>query len=613
MKCRLTCALLVCLFLAVILPAQPTSSAVPGPVPRGKHTLTAGHGQLLLDGKPFQIISGELHYPRIPREYWRDRFRKAKAMGLNTITTYVFWNVHETSPGHYDFKDNADVAEFVREAQQEGLFVILRPGPYVCAEWEFGGFPAWLLKNPGMVVRGDNPEFMAAVSRWFARLGQELTPLLATRGGPILAVQVENEYGSFGDDHQYVKKIQQAVISSGMGDALLYTADNPENLAKGSLPELAAIVTLGPGHVQNGTAALKAFRPDGPCMVGEYWAGWFDTWGVRHQVTDGALQATELASMLKQGCSVNLYMFHGGTNFGWMNGANSNGRNYQPDTASYDYDAPLDERGTPRLKYFEFRKVIAEAAKITPPEVPATAAAAELPLRQQPGYASLWDNLPSPAASETPIGMEALDQAFGYVLYRTTLPPSSGGDLVVDGLHDYAQIYLDQALTGTLDRRLDEDKIALPVSARSRQLDILVENSGRVNFSAVVRGERKGIRRAVLAGTELKSWSVYSLPFENLANLRFESKSCNAPCFYRATLDAGATTADTFLDTKPLGKGMVWINRRPLGRFWSIGPQTTLYVPAPWLKPGANELTVFDLSGTPKQPLQARPAAGWTQ
>ncbi len=303
-----------------------TASADPSPAAQ---KLTISGDKFLLEGKPFQIISGEMHYPRIPREYWRARLKMARAMGLNTISTYVFWNLHEPKPGVYDFSGQLDVAEFIREAQEEGLHVILRPGPYVCAEWDLGGLPSWLLADPQIILRSDDPKFMQPVERWLKRLGQELAPLQATRGGPIFAVQVENEYGSFDSDKEYMRHIYDLIAAAGFGESLLYTADGPEQLPKGTLPGVPAVVNFGPGETKEAFAALAKFRPGQPLMAGEYWAGWFDHWGGKHAATDTAEQVRDLKWMLAQGYSVNLYMFHGGTTFGFMNGANF-GKGYEP-------------------------------------------------------------------------------------------------------------------------------------------------------------------------------------------------------------------------------------------------------------------------------------------
>ncbi len=568
--------------------------------------------QFLADGKPYQIISGEMHYPRVPRADWPDRFQKAKAMGLNTITTYVFWNLHEPQPGVYDFSGQNDIAEYLREAQAAGLNVILRPGPYVCAEWELGGYPSWLLKDQTLILRSADPKYTAAVHRWFQRLGQEIQPLLLRNGGPIIAVQLENEYGSFGDDKAYLEGLKQELIDSGMGDSILYTADGPEELQKGSLPELPAVINFGTGDAETSFATFDKLRPAGPRMSGEYWAGWFDHWGSNHHETDGDKEAAELSWMLKKGYSVSIYMFHGGTSFGWMNGANSSGKDYQPDTTSYDYDAPLDERGEPRAKYFAFRKVIAEATGEAPPVVPLPTRATTFPLAPAMLTASLWRNLPAPLSSKKLLTFEDLGQPYGYVLYRTGLDAGQGGKLVLDGLHDYAQVYLDQRLVGTLDRRVGTSTLDLPPQSQPATLDILVENSGRVNYTAVIRKERKGITGGVtLAGKNFERWEIYSLPMKDPASLQFLPGPCEGPCFYQARMDVSAP-ADTYFDTQALKKGMLWVGSRPLGRFWSIGPQFTLYAPGPWLSRGNNTITFFDLMGSSADRLRtvAKPIFG---
>jgi beta-galactosidase len=564
-----------------------------------QHSFQVDRGQFSLDGKPFQIISGEMHYPRIPRAEWRARFRMARAMGLNTITTYVFWNEHEQQPGVYDFSGQRDVAEFIREAQSEGLHVILRPGPFVCAEWEWGGYPAWLLKQHDIVVRSSDPKFMEPARRWLIRLGKELAPLEIGNGGPIIAVQVENEYGSFGSDHAYMEQIHQAVLDAGFGKALLYTADGPEQVPNGSLPELPAVINFGPGDAKGGFETLHRLRPNGPFMTGEYWAGWFDHWGEKHHTTDAQAQATELAWMLGQGYSVSIYMFHGGTSFGWMNGANIDNGKYEPDVTSYDYDAPLDESGRPTAKYALFRDVIAKATGMQPPPVPAVQPAISLPPVHVDLAVSLWDSLPQPVVSAQVRTMEDLDQAYGYILYRTTIAEPTRGDLVLDELHDYARIYANGILLGTLDRRLGQSRLPIELQDRNTRLDILVENSGRVNFTKAIRDERKGITREVtLAGKPLVGWQIYSLPMKEPDSLRFQRGNCSGPCFYRASL-AVDHPADTFLDTSSFAKGFVWVNGHELGRIWNVGPQKALYLPGVWVKEGKNDVIVFDLDGAP--------------
>ncbi len=592
---------LACAALAVFLFLSLRAAAAPASVPQ---SFKVEHGQFLLNGKPFQIIAGSMHYARVPRAEWRARLRMAKAMGLNTITTYVFWNVHEPQPGVYDFTGQYDVAEFIREAQEEGLYVILRPGPYACAEWEWGGYPAWLLKEHGIVVRSSDPKFMVPVHRWLMRLGKELAPLQIGNGGPIIAVQVENEYGSFGDDHAYMEQIHRDILDAGFTKAQLYTADGPAQLPKGSLPELPAVINFGPGGARKGFATLHKLRPEGPFMCGEYWAGWFDHWGEKHHTTSAQKQADELAWMLTQGYSVNIYMFHGGTSFGWMNGANISGSNYQPDVTSYDYDAPLDESGHPTEKYMLFRQVIAQATGKTLPSIPAAPVDAALPAVRMSQAVSLWKSLPAPIHSEQVESMEDLGQAYGYILYRTVLSGPVKGDLTVDAVHDYALVYLNGKLAGTLDRRLNQTTLPVEATAPHTRLDILVENTGRVNFTVAIRGERQGITKEVtLAGKPLTGWEIYPLPMEHTDALAFAKAPCVGACFYRATLHV-KQPVDTFLDTGAFTKGFVWVNGRPLGRIWNIGPQRTLYLPGSWLHAGANRVVVFDLEGAPGRSIQ---------
>ena len=578
------------------------------PAQQAPHSFRAEDGKFMLDGKPFRIISGEMHYPRIPREYWRARLRMAKAMGLNTITTYVFWNEHELRPGEYDFTGQRDVAEFIREARSEGLYVILRPGPYACAEWEFGGYPAWLLKDHDIVVRSSDEKFMTRVKRWLMRLGQELAPLQIGNGGPIIAVQVENEYGSFGDDHAYMEQIHHVLLDAGFDKAMLYTADGADELTKGSLPELPAVINFGPGEAKKEFAKLHQLRPDGPFMNGEYWAGWFDHWGEKHHTTDAKKQADELDWILAQGYSISIYMFHGGTSFGWMNGANSDGKNYEPDVTSYDYDAPLDESGRPAAKYALFRDAIAKNTGITPPPIPAVdPAVAVAPTGFKQG-ASLWKNLPEGVHSEQPLSMEDLDQAYGYILYRTFVPDAVHGELVLDELHDYARIYLNGEQVGTLDRRLGQNHLDLDVKAAGSRLDILVENTGRVNFTTVIRGERKGITKQVmLAGKPLTGWQIFPMPMNEPEKMHFETGDCTGACFYHGTLEV-AQPGDTFLDTSNFVKGFVWVNGHALGRIWDVGPQKTLYLPGPWLRKGSNDVIVFDEEGAAGRTIDGKAA-----
>jgi beta-galactosidase len=565
--------------------------------PATGHTFRADGDHFTLDGKPFRVLAGEMHYARVPRAYWRDRLRMAKAMGLNTITTYVFWNVHEPQPGVYDFSGNNDIAEFVREAQQEGLYVNLRPGPYSCAEWDFGGYPAWLLKDHSTVVRSSDPKFIEAASRWMHRLGRELAPLQIGSGGPIIMVQIENEYGSFGNDHHYLGQIRQIIEDSGFREAQLYTADGAEEIPAGSFSDLPAAINFGTGGAKDSFDALLKARPSQPHMSGEYWDGWFDHWGAKHESRDEKQQIDEFRWIVEQGYSVSVYMFHGGTSFGWMSGANSDHEGYQPDVTSYDYQATLDESGRPTPKYLAFREIIAKATGVTPQPIPPSPAAIAVASFKLAGSRSLWKSLPAPVESTQPLTMEDIGQNYGYILYRTTMKTAGDGDLTLDQLHSYARVYLDGALVGVLDRRISKNSLPLHVQHAGQKLDILVENSGRVNFSIVLRGERTGITQRVLwQGEPVKDWLIYPLPMQTPDQLVFGSQTCTGPCFYKGHFQV-AHAGDTFLDVRSLGKGAVWINGHALGRFWDIGPQQTLYVPGVWLKDGDNQVVVFDVKG----------------
>lgn len=556
-----------------------------------------GHG-FLRDGKPHQVISAEMHYVRIPRAYWRDRLQKAKAMGLNTITTYAFWNVHEPRPGVYDFTGQNDLAAFVRAAQAEGLDVILRPGPYVCSEWELGGYPSWLLKDRSVLLRSTEPKYTAAVERWMARLGKEMQPLLLKNGGPIVAVQLENEYGAFGDDKAYLEGLEATYRRAGLADGVLFTSNQASDLAKGSLPHVPSVVNFGSGGARESVAKLETFRPDGLRMVGEYWAGWFDKWGEEHHETDGRKEAEELRFMLQRGYSVSLYMFHGGTSFGWMNGADSHtGKDYHPDTTSYDYDAPLDEAGNPRYKYGLLASVISEVTGKPAAPTPAASIAKTFPISPVKRSASLWRNLPEPVRADRPLTFEELDQNYGYVLYRVPLRAGKGGALVLKGVHSYAQVYVDQKLVGVIDRRLDQDTVTLPERTEATTLDILVENTGRVNYSRAIRTEQAGLTGEVtFDGAPLNDWRMYRLPMDDLSKLRMSAEPCVGPCFYEVEMTVDKP-ADTYLDARGLHKGQLWLGERNLGRYWSIGPVHTQYTPAPWMRPGANKIVFFDLLG----------------
>lgn len=545
-----------------------------------------------------QIISGEMHYPRIPRAAWRDRLRMARAMGLNAISTYVFWNLHEPLPGVYDFTGAADVAAFIREAQAQGLAVILRPGPYVCAEWDFGGLPAWLLAGDPVAIRTTDERYMEPVRRWLRRLGEEVAPLQRAYGGPIVAVQLENEYGAFGCDRAYLEAMRTALDDAGFGRSPYFTIDQPDDLARGALPDLPVGVTCAPGKLRDAIAASRAFRPEQRPFCAEYWAGWFDHWGEPHETRDDDMQADDLAWLLREGHSVNIYMFHGGTNFGYWNGANTNDDlPYQPTTTSYDYLAALDEAGRPTPKYNLFRRTIERVTSVAPPPIPPaprTIAVAPFLLSEA---ASLDAILVRPVRSPVPRTMESIGAAYGYALYRTKLGPGDGL-LQVEGLHDYAVISVDGRVVGSLDRRRNESVMALAVGAGGARLDILIENSGRINYGPHLSSDRKGITGEVRWGRmALRDWEIFALSGDDRSSLRYEQRRIDGPAFYRGWFEM-ETPADTFLDVRELGKGTLWVNGQHAGRFWRIGPQHSLYIPGSWMHAGRNEVVAFDLEGS---------------
>ncbi len=654
--------------IRTLLAAVLALAAFPAIAQPAAHTFTIQGDQFLLDGKPFKVLSGELHYARIPREYWHARLKMARAMGLNTIATYVFWNVHEPSPGQFNFSGNADLVAFIKAAQEEGLYVILRAGPYSCAEWEFGGYPAWLLKDPRMstALRTNDPAFMVPVERWITRLGQETAPLQIGHGGPIIITQVENEYGSWVEhdsappdpNHTYMTHMRDLFLRAGFTASLLDTVDGGDELPNGGVPGVFTGVNFGVGGSKKEMAKLAAFQPGKPLIVTEYWPGWFDYWGHPHQTRPLQTQLDDLDYILSHGSGINLYMFHGGTSFGFMSGANLNNGNYFPQVTSYDYGAPLDESGRPTPKFLAFRKIFAKYAcqknenvipsgarsaesrdpRILPaaaqnptadsneaclPAVPDPPPVITIPTITLTESTPLWANLPAPIHSDTPKPMEQFDQAYGYILYRHQLPAAVSENLILTELHDYAQIYLDGKLAGTLDRRQHQYTLEITTTGPAT-LDILVENSDRINFSPAMRSEIKGITKSVtLAGQPLTDWQIYPLPM-NWGDVSSRPDPERAkrvegvverpphfagtttapqgtPTFYRAHFTLTAT-GDTFLDVRNLTKGALWINGHAIGRFWNVGPQQTLYVPGPWLIKGVNEIIIFDLQPSTNKP-----------
>ncbi|MFT3745269.1 MAG: beta-galactosidase [Pyrinomonadaceae bacterium] len=573
-----------------------------------KETFGWKGNSFLLNGKPFTIRSGEIHYPRVPRAYWRDRFKKARAMGLNTITTYVFWNLHEPTPGKFDFTGNLDVAEFVREAKEEGLYVIVRPGPYICTEWDFGGFPSWLLKDTYMKVRGSDPKFLAASEKYMMQVGKQLAPLQITRGGNIIMAQIENEYGSFGSDHAYMKAVRDQITAAGF-DVTLFTSDGPgaKNLDGGTLPNDLAVINFGAGD--NVADQFKEFDkrwPERPRMVGEYWVGWFDHWGETHHPlppwggnekrVQHEVPAEGIEWMLSNNTSFNVYMFHGGTTWGFMAGANSSrDMPIQPDTSSYDYGSPLDEAGRPNAKFFALRDVIQKHFPNEKfPDLPPAQPMIDIPAFEFKEFASIDGLLKQPIKAQEPPTMESLDQSYGFLLYRKKIDSALKGKLTFGEIRDYAVVSQAEKRFGVLDRRLKQNSIDVDLTA-GKSLDILVENMGRINFGPHLVDDRKGIMGDVKLGDQkLNGWDIFSLPMTDLRSLRFAKQPSPNTIFFRGSFNL-KEVGDTFLDMSTWEKGHVWVNGHHLGRFWKIGPQQTLFAPGVWLKKGNNEIVVMDV------------------
>jgi beta-galactosidase len=592
--------ILIFSFLAGLLAV----TGIPAVRAESVHTFAIGTNDFSLDGHPFQIRCGEMHAARVPREYWRNRLRMAKAMGLNTVCAYLFWNQIEPRPGKFDWSGQADAAEFCRIAQEEGLWVILRPGPYSCAEWEEGGLPWWLLKDPNIQLRTRDPAFIEPAKAYLRQVGKELGPLQITRGGPILMVQVENEYGSFGTDTRYMGELRQTLRDAGF-DVPLFECNPVADLRHGYRPDIFPVVNFGSNPARAFTA-LREILPRGPLMCGEFYPGWFDTWGQPHHVGNTPQYLADLQYMLSHGELFSIYMVHGGTTFGLWSGAD---RPFKPDTSSYDYDAPISEAGWPTKKFYKTRALFSQflLPGETLPDVPATNPVIAIPPVTVEVCAPVFDNLPKAIDDATPRTMEDYDQAVGCIDYRTTLPAGLAASLAAGSIHDFGFVFLNGKRVYVMDRRATNFLAQLPARTAPETLDILVDAMGRVNFGPQ-NADRKGIHGPVtLDGVELNGWKIYNLSLNRkmLAHLKFKNfegtAASAAPAFWRATVKI-ERPADTFLDMRSWGKGVVWVNGHCMGRYWNIGPTQTMYVPGPWLKRGKNEIVILDLTG-PENPV----------
>ena len=574
-----------------------------------KGSFVIGESSFLLNGKPYVVRSGEMHFMRIPEAYWEHRLKMAKAMGLNTVCAYMFWNAHEEKPDEFNFSGRRDVAKFCRLAQKEGLYVILRPGPYSCAEWEFGGFPWWLLKKKDLQLRTRDPYYIERAKKYLIEVGKQLAPLQITKGGPIIMVQVENEYGSYGHDTVYMGMIRDILKEAGF-EVPLFACDGPSQMVNDKRSDLFSVVNFG-GNPEGAFKALRKLQPKGPLMCGEYYPGWFDSWGKPHHTGETAPIIKNLKWMLDHKASFSIYMAHGGTSFGLWSGANC--PPYSPQTSSYDYDAPISEPGWETEKYDAIRqlfsKYLQKGEKI--PEIPPKNPVITIPVFQVTEMAPVFDNLTGGINDNTPKNMEEYDEGYGCIVYRTSLSASkTARKLHLDEVHDYAVILLDGKRIATIDRRKTNNMVYIPAHEKPAQLDIFVEAMGRVNYGRYIH-DRKGITRKVEfidedGNTEdVKNWTVFPLP---LSSDRAPSGfsygkvgKTDLPAFYRATFTLDKT-GDVFLDMRKWNKGLVWVNGHGLGRFWNIGPTQTMYLPGPWLKKGENEVIILDVNG-PEEPV----------
>lgn len=603
------------LTLAAAIPATATE------VVSGK-SFEAGERTFLLDGKPFVIKAAELHYPRIPRPYWENRIQLCKALGMNTVCLYVFWNAHESEPGKFDFTGNNDLRHFIELCAANDMKVILRPGPYVCAEWDMGGLPWWLLKNRDIRLREDDPAFLERVAIFEKAVAGQVGDLTVDKGGPILMVQVENEYGAYDVNKKYVGEIRDMLRSLYGPSVVLFQCDWASTFEDNGLDDTVWTMNFGTGaNIDSQFRRLKEVRPASPLMCSEFWSGWFDRWGANHETRPADVMIDGIDEMLSKGISFSLYMTHGGTNWGHWAGSNSPA--YAPDVTSYDYDAPISESGQTTPKYHALRKTLAKYMYgEKQPRVPATIKAGKVKPFAFSTAAPLFSSLPEPVKSDTIAPMEMFDQGFGSILYRTHLPALDEPSVLdIDEVHDYARVFLDGQHIADLYRRNFDRSVTLPPIPEGACLDILVEGMGRVNFGSAMK-DYKGITDRVTLSidrdgrkftADLRGWEVFCIhdDYDKMAAMGSQQplalfspgSSSRLPAgIYKGSFTVSGKPADTFLDFSSWGKGLVWVNGHAIGRIWEIGPQQALYVPGCWLRNGENEVMVFDILG----PREAR-------
>lgn len=585
---------------------------------KAKPTFEIKERHFVLNGKTTPLLSGEMHYSRIPHQYWRHRLQMMKAMGLNTVATYVFWNFHETAPGVWDFTGDKNLAEYIKTAGEEGMMVILRPGPYVCAEWEFGGYPWWLQNVPGMEIRRDNPEFLKYTQAYIERLFKEVGSLQITNGGPIVMVQAENEFGSYVsqrkdiplDEHRrYNARIKQQLADAGF-NVPLFTSDGSWLFEGGATP--GALPTAnGESNITNLKKVVDQYHGGkGPYMVAEFYPGWLDHWAEPFPKVAASVIARKTDEYLTNDVSFNYYMVHGGTNFGFTSGANYDKKHdIQPDMTSYDYDAPISEAGWKTPKYDSLRNVIQKHVSYTLPEIPAANPVIEIPAITLNRVADVLESVKrqNKITADAPKTFEQLNQGNGYVLYSRHFNQPLSGTLEIPGLRDYAVVYVDGEKVGELNRYYQKYSMEIEIPFNAT-LDILVENMGRINYGSEIIHNTKGIISPVkIAGQEITgNWEMYPLPMSEspiLAkfakndvcdNTAAETAKLNGrPVIYEGSFNLNET-GDTFIDMENWGKGIIFINGINIGRYWQVGPQQTLYIPGVWLKKGENKIVIFE-------------------
>ena len=568
--------------------------------------LIVKNGQFYLNDHPFTVVSAAMHYFRVPREYWRDRLLKIKACGFNAVETYTAWNLHEPREGVYDFSGNLDLGAYLDLIGELGMFAIVLPGPYICSEWDFGGLPWWLLKYPQMQLRCSDELYLEKVQRYFS----QLMPIVATRqtecGGPVFMMQVENEYGSYGNDTVYLRRLAQMISSFGIA-CIQFTSDgaNDTMLSGGTVAQLPAAVNFGSKPSVN-FKALRKFRKGDPLFCAEYWNGWFDHWGERHHTRDAEEAAKTLDEILECGASVSVYMAHGGTNFGWMNGANLFDT-YQPTVNSYDDDAPINEYGMLTDKYYKMKEVLAAHGFMNSVELPEQAppfAYGTLVFTHVADFIDNIDLFSAPQRNVTPMTMEALDQGYGFICYKTTVKGPKEKETLHFEAHDRAYIFLDDEYVGRYYRNDSRQKLQLTIPREGATITILVENMGRVNYGPGL-ADRKGIVGGVRLGQQfLYHWDHYPLPLGNIDEAYFtqdpKMKFKKKPQLLHCTLNVQGAPRDTFVKLPGFKKGVIFINGRVLSRYWEVGPQKTAYLPAVFLKEGENSVTVLELEGYKK-------------